>query len=158
MGSIKPSDLHPPFVLGLSPMPRPIIAYEEGSGDHDNPRSRAKDMINLSSTRLPGLSCSPLPSSYAIMGLGMGLGPSTKGGCRSLGFVTSQHPNTKFQYTNSEKKHIKLEQKDPTSTINSTYNLQICYLFTNESIYLGFTILGFIWFLQTKSKIRTDLT
>ena len=92
------------------------------------------------------------------MGLGMGLRPSTNGGCRSLGFMTSQHPNTKFQYTNSKKKHIKLEQKDPTSTINTTYNLQICYLFTNESIYLGFTILGFIWFLQTKSEIRTDLT
>ena len=55
-------------------------------------------------------------------------------------------------------KHNKLEQKDPTSIINITYNLQICYLFNNESIFLGFSILGFIWFLPTKSEIRTDLT
>ena len=55
-GIIKPTDLHPPFVLGLRPMTRLIIAYEEGSGDHNNPRSRAKDMITLSSTRLLGLS------------------------------------------------------------------------------------------------------
>ena len=55
-------------------------------------------------------------------------------------------------------KHNKLEQKDPTSIINITYNLQSCYLFNNESIFLGFSILGFIWFLQIKSEIRTDLT
>ena len=55
-------------------------------------------------------------------------------------------------------KHNKLEQKDPTSIINITYNLQSCYLFNNESIFLGFSILGFIWFLQTKSEIKTDLT
>ena len=42
-GVIKPNDLHPPFVLGLRPMPRPIIAYEEGSSDHDNPRSHVED-------------------------------------------------------------------------------------------------------------------
>ena len=42
-GVIKPSNLHPPFVLGLRPMPRPIIAYEEGSSDHDNPRSHVED-------------------------------------------------------------------------------------------------------------------
>ena len=47
-GVIKPSDLHPPFVLGLRPMPKPIIAYEEGSGDHDNLGSHAKDNPVLS--------------------------------------------------------------------------------------------------------------
>ena len=41
-------------------------------------------------------------------------------------------------------KHNKLEQKDPMSIINITYNLQSCYLFNNESIFLGFSILGFI--------------
>ena len=40
---LKPNDLHPPFVLGLRPMARPIIAYEESSGDHGNPGSRAED-------------------------------------------------------------------------------------------------------------------
>jgi len=35
-GVIKPSNLHPPFVLSLRLMPRPIIIYEEGSGDRDN--------------------------------------------------------------------------------------------------------------------------
>ena len=38
-GVIKPNDIYPPFVLGL----RPIIAYEEDSGDHGNPGSRAED-------------------------------------------------------------------------------------------------------------------
>ena len=42
-GVIESNDVHPPFVLGLRPMPRPIIAYEEDSGDHGNPRSSAKD-------------------------------------------------------------------------------------------------------------------
>ena len=42
-GVLKPNDLHPPFVLGLRPMARPIIAYEESSGDHGNPGSRAED-------------------------------------------------------------------------------------------------------------------
>ena len=42
-GVIKPNDLHPPFVLDLRPMPRPIITYEEGSGDHGNPGSHAED-------------------------------------------------------------------------------------------------------------------
>ena len=42
-GVIDPNDLHPPFVLGLRPMPRPIIAYEGESGDHGNPRSRVED-------------------------------------------------------------------------------------------------------------------
>ena len=39
-GVIKPSDLHPAFVLGLRLMPRPLIAYEEGSNDHDSVGSR----------------------------------------------------------------------------------------------------------------------
>ena len=42
-GVIEPSDIHPPFVLGLRPMSRPIIAYEEDSGDHGNPGNRTKD-------------------------------------------------------------------------------------------------------------------
>ena len=42
-GVIKPNDLHPPFVLGLSPMPTPIIAYEEDSGDYNNSGNRAED-------------------------------------------------------------------------------------------------------------------
>ena len=42
-GVIKPNDLHPPFVLSLRPMPRPIITYEEDGGDHGNPGSRAED-------------------------------------------------------------------------------------------------------------------
>ena len=46
-GVIEPSDLHPPFVLGLRPMSRPIIAYEEDSGDHGNSGSRAKDNLVL---------------------------------------------------------------------------------------------------------------
>ena len=31
-GVIEPSDIHPPFVLGL----RPIVAYEKDSSDHGN--------------------------------------------------------------------------------------------------------------------------
>ena len=60
--------------------------------------------------------------------------------------IQIQNFNTQIKKEKKEKKekHIKLEQKDPTSIINTTYNLQIRYLFTNESIYLGFTILGFI--------------
>ena len=42
-GARESSDIHPPFVLGLRPMPRPIIAYEEDSGDHDNLGNRAED-------------------------------------------------------------------------------------------------------------------
>ena len=42
-GVIESSDTHPPFVLGLRPMPRPIIAYEEDNGDHGNPGNRAED-------------------------------------------------------------------------------------------------------------------
>ena len=37
------SDIHPPFVLSLRPMLRPIIANEEDSGDHGNPGNRAED-------------------------------------------------------------------------------------------------------------------
>ena len=42
-GVIEPSDIHPPFVLGLRPMSKLIIAYEEDSGNHGNPGSRAED-------------------------------------------------------------------------------------------------------------------
>ena len=35
-GVIESSDIYPPFVLGLRPIPRPIIAYEEDNGDHGN--------------------------------------------------------------------------------------------------------------------------
>ena len=42
-GVIEPSDLHPPFALGVGPMPRLIIAYEEDNGDHGNPRSHAEN-------------------------------------------------------------------------------------------------------------------
>ena len=46
-GVIKPSDLHLSFALGLRPMPRPIITYEEDSGDHGNLGSRADDNLVL---------------------------------------------------------------------------------------------------------------
>ena len=42
-GVIEPSDMHPHFVLGLRPMLRPIIAYEEDSGDYGNPGNCAED-------------------------------------------------------------------------------------------------------------------
>ena len=51
-GVIEPSDIHPPFVLGLRPMPRPIIAYEEDSGNHGNPGNRAKDNSVLGQPKL----------------------------------------------------------------------------------------------------------
>ena len=44
----------------------------------------------LSSVQFPELTWSPLFSSHAIMGLGMGLKPNTKGGCISLGSMTPQ--------------------------------------------------------------------
>ena len=56
-------------------------------------------------------------------------------------------------------KHNKLKQKDPTSIINIKYNLQKVAIYsTMNQFSLGFSILGFIWLLQTKSEIRTDLT
>ena len=70
------------------------------------------------------------------------------------------HSNTKFQYTNSKKDHSKHEQKDPTSTITSTYALQIrypqtmfirLYIQQGNNVY-GFFDFGVIWFLQTKSE------
>ena len=54
---IKPSDLHPPFILDL----RPIITNEEGSDDHDNPGNRAKDNPVLGQPR-PRWKNSDLPS------------------------------------------------------------------------------------------------
>ena len=42
-GVIKPSDIHPPFVLGLRPMPRSRILYEEDSGNHYDPENCAED-------------------------------------------------------------------------------------------------------------------
>ena len=42
-GVIEPSDIHLSFRLGLRPMLRPIIAYEEDSGDHGNSGNRVKD-------------------------------------------------------------------------------------------------------------------
>ena len=48
---LLPSDIHPPFAPfapGLRPMSRPIIAYEEDSGDHGNLGSRAEDNPVLS--------------------------------------------------------------------------------------------------------------
>ena len=42
-GVIEPSDIHPPFVLGLRPMSKLIITYEEDSGNRGNPRSRVED-------------------------------------------------------------------------------------------------------------------
>ena len=46
-GIIEPSDIHPPFVLGLRPMSKLIITYEEDSGNHGNPRSRVEDNLVL---------------------------------------------------------------------------------------------------------------
>ena len=43
MWVIEPSDIHPPFVLSLRPMLRPIIANEEDSGDHGNPGNCVED-------------------------------------------------------------------------------------------------------------------
>ena len=48
-GVIKPSDLHLPFVLGLRPMPRLIVTYEEDSGDHGNPGSVPRTTLSLAS-------------------------------------------------------------------------------------------------------------
>ena len=42
-GVIKPSDIHPPFVLGLRPMPRSRIVCEEDSGNHSDLENRAED-------------------------------------------------------------------------------------------------------------------
>ena len=42
-GVIESSDIHPPFVLGLRPMSKLIITYEEDSGNRGNLRSRVKD-------------------------------------------------------------------------------------------------------------------
>ena len=51
-GVIEPSDIHPPFVLGLRPMPRLIITYEEDSGDHGNLGNRAEDNFVLGEPKL----------------------------------------------------------------------------------------------------------
>ena len=42
-GVIESNDTHPPFVLGLRPISKPTIAYEEDSGGHGNPRNHAED-------------------------------------------------------------------------------------------------------------------
>ena len=46
-GAMEPSDIHPPLVLGLGPMPRPIITYGENNGDSGNPRNHAEDNFVL---------------------------------------------------------------------------------------------------------------
>ena len=46
-GVVKLSDPHPPLVLGLRPMSRPIITYEEDIGDHGSPKNRAEDNFVL---------------------------------------------------------------------------------------------------------------
>ena len=43
----RTGDISSSFVLGLRPMPRPIITYEEDRGDHDNPKNRAEDNFIL---------------------------------------------------------------------------------------------------------------
>ena len=47
-GVVKPSNPRPPLVLGLRPKPRPIIAYEEDTGDHGS--SKTSSRTTLSST------------------------------------------------------------------------------------------------------------
>ena len=42
-GGHKASDIHPSFVLGLRPMPRPIITCKKDNGDHGNPENYAED-------------------------------------------------------------------------------------------------------------------
>ena len=42
------SDIHPSFVLGLRPMPRPIITFKKDNGDHGNPENYAEDNSVLS--------------------------------------------------------------------------------------------------------------
>ena len=42
---VKPSDPHSPLVLGLRPMPKLIIAYEEDKGDHGSPKNCAKPRL-----------------------------------------------------------------------------------------------------------------
>jgi len=42
-GVIKPRDIHPPFVLGLRPVPRAKIVYEEDSDNHCDPENCAED-------------------------------------------------------------------------------------------------------------------
>ena len=39
----RASDIHPSFVLGLRPMPRPIITCKKHNGDHGNPKNYAED-------------------------------------------------------------------------------------------------------------------
>ena len=51
-GVIEPSDIRPSFVLGLRPMPRPIIAYEEDNSDHGNPGKRTEDNSILGQPKL----------------------------------------------------------------------------------------------------------
>ena len=46
-GVVKPSDPHPPFVMGLRLMLRPIIAYEEDRGDHGIPKNCVEDNFVL---------------------------------------------------------------------------------------------------------------
>ena len=46
-GVIESSDIHLSFRLGLRPMLRPIIAYEEDSGDYGNPGISAEDNLVL---------------------------------------------------------------------------------------------------------------
>ena len=41
----KVGNIPPSFVLGLRPMPRLIITYEEGNGDHGNPKNCAEDKV-----------------------------------------------------------------------------------------------------------------
>ena len=45
------SDIYPPFLLGLRPMPRPIITYEEDCGDHGNLENHAEDNFVLGQPR-----------------------------------------------------------------------------------------------------------
>ena len=38
----RTGDMPSSFVLGLRPMPRPIITYEKDRGDHGNPKNRVE--------------------------------------------------------------------------------------------------------------------
>ena len=58
----RTGDISSSFVLGLRPMPRPIITYEEDRGDHDNPKNRAEDNFILGQPR-PRQKKSDLPTS-----------------------------------------------------------------------------------------------
>ena len=39
----RAGNIPPSFVLGLRPMPRLIITYEEDRGNHDNPKNGAEE-------------------------------------------------------------------------------------------------------------------